>query len=199
MKRPGLDTGLLVTAEHRRPPLGRQALGQFWHAPTPRPEDQYRSFGVEWDGGVRLRRFKMQKHVLMLATSAFILACGGIAASAQQTPGGPMQPHHPQTQQQPTDHEGRGMMGQGGMMGRGMMGQGGMMGRSMMGPMGPVMMMRIIFSLMDSDGDGTISLSEFQAAHERIFKAMDANKDGRLTLEEMQAFMQGTTRSVPRQ
>ena len=65
------------------------------------------------------------------------------------------------------------------------------MGRGMMGPMGPVMMMRIIFSLMDSDGDGTISLPEYQAPHERIFKAMDANKDGRLTLEEMQAFMQG--------
>ena len=52
---------------------------------------------------------------------------------------------------------------------------------------------------MDSDGDGTISLQEFQAAHERIFKAMDANKDGRLSLEEIQAFMQGTRRSVPRQ
>jgi hypothetical protein len=132
----------------------------------------------------------MQKHVLMLTTSAFILACGGIAASAQQAPGGPMvqEPdHHPQTQQQPTDHEGRGMMGQGGMMGRGMM-----------GPMGPAMMMRMIFALMDGDGDGTISLQEFQAAHERIFKAMDANKDGHLTQEEMQAFMQGTTRSVPR-
>ena len=142
----------------------------------------------------------MQKHVLMLTTSGFILACGGIAASAQQPLGGPMmqQPDQQQTQQQPTDHEGRGM-GQGGMMGRGMMGQGGMMGRGMMGPMGPVMMMRIIFSLMDSDGDGTISLAEFQAAHERIFKAMDANRDSRLTLEEMQAFMQGTPRPVPRQ
>jgi Ca2+-binding EF-hand superfamily protein len=53
--------------------------------------------------------------------------------------------------------------------------------------------------LMDADGDGTISLQEFQAAHERIFKAMDANKDGRLTPEEMQAFMQGTRRSVPPQ
>jgi len=52
---------------------------------------------------------------------------------------------------------------------------------------------------MDSDGDGTISLQEFQAAHEQIFKAMDANKDGRLTLEEIQAFIQGTRRSVPRQ
>jgi Ca2+-binding EF-hand superfamily protein len=60
-------------------------------------------------------------------------------------------------------------------------------------------MMRMLFAMMDSDGDGTISLQEFQAAHERIFKAMDSNKDGRLTLEEIQAFMQGTRRSVPRQ
>ena len=55
--------------------------------------------------------------------------------------------------------------------------------------------MRMIFSLLDSDGDGTISLQEFQAAHERIFKGMDSNKDGRLTQEEMQAFMHGTRRS----
>jgi Ca2+-binding EF-hand superfamily protein len=87
-------------------------------------------------------------------------------------------------------------MGQGSMMGRGMMG-GGMMGGGMM--MGPPIMMRMIFALMDADGDGTISLQEFQAAHERIFKAMDANKDGRLTPEEMQAFMQGTRGSVPPQ
>ena len=40
----------------------------------------------------------------------------------------------------------------------------------------------VLFALMDSDGDGTISLQEFQAAHERIFRAMNANKDGRLTL-----------------
>src|SRR5262249_62049558 len=80
-------------------------------------------------------------------------------------------------------------------MGPGMMGQGGR------GPgcMGPGMMMRMLFILMDTDGDGTISLQEFQAAHERIFKAMDVNKDGRLTLEEIQAFMQGTRRSVPQQ
>jgi hypothetical protein len=151
-----------------------------------------------------LRRFKMRKQVLMLTTSGFILACGSIAASGQ-----PMmqQPDHQQTQQQPTDHEGPGMMGQGGMMGRGMMGQGGMMGRGVMGQggmMGPGstghgMMMRMLFAMMDSDGDGTVSLQEFQAAHERIFKAMDANKDGRLTLEENQAFMHGTRRAVPRQ
>jgi hypothetical protein len=148
----------------------------------------------------------MQKYVLVLTTSAFVLACP-IAASAQQSPGIPMtqQPGQQQMQQQPPEDSGmmgpggmrgRGMMGHGGMMGRGMMGQGDMMGRGMMGP--PVMM-RIIFSLMDSDGDGTISLQEFQAAHERIFKGMDANKDGRLTPEEMQAFMQGTRRAVPAQ
>ena len=83
-----------------------------------------------------------------------------------------------------------------GAMGPGMMDEGGMMGP---GNRDSGMMMRMLFSLMDSDGDGTISLQEFQAAHERIFKAMDANKDGRLTLEEIQAFIQGTRRSVPRQ
>jgi EF hand len=146
----------------------------------------------------------MRKQVLMLTTSGFILACGSIAASAQSMM---QQPDHQQTQQQPTDHEGPGMMGQGGMMGRGMMGQGGMMGPGMMGrgammgpgSMGHSMMMRMLFAMMDSDGDGTVSLQEFQAAHERIFKAMDANKDGRLTLEEIQAFMQGTRRAVPQQ
>jgi Ca2+-binding EF-hand superfamily protein len=65
----------------------------------------------------------------------------------------------------------------------------GMMGG---GPMGPPIMFRMVFALMDADGDGTISLQEFQAAHERIFKAMDTNKDGKLTLEEMQAFIHGT-------
>jgi Ca2+-binding EF-hand superfamily protein len=47
----------------------------------------------------------------------------------------------------------------------------------------------MMFSLMDADGDGSISLQEFQAAHERIFKGIDQNKDDRLTMEEMQSFM----------
>ena len=62
------------------------------------------------------------------------------------------------------------------------MGQGGMM---------RPFAMRIIFALMDRDGDGTISLEEFQAAHERIFKAMDADKDGTVSMDEMQDFIHG--------
>lgn len=147
----------------------------------------------------------MKKQVLMLVTAAFILAFGALAASAQQSPGTPTlrQPDQAQRadEQNPGTNEqegvmGRGMMGRG-MMGRGMMGCGimghAMMAHAMMGRramMGPVAM-RIIFALMDADGDGTVSLQEFQAAHERIFKAMDADKDGSLTLEEMQAFMRG--------
>jgi hypothetical protein len=133
----------------------------------------------------------MQKRVLVLTTSAFILACGTIAAGAQQ---GPMT-QQPQMLQQRQEQE-RHYDWRGGAMGPSMMGRGGMMGP---GSMGSGMMMRMLFALMDSDGDGTISLQEFQAAHERIFKAMDANKDGRLTLDEIQAFIQGTRRSVPQQ
>ena len=147
----------------------------------------------------------MYKRVLGVTISALILAYGAVGAIAQDRMR--PQPDQQQTQSHPTGQEGTGRMGQGsmtgggaegGMMGRGMMG-GAMMGHGMMGggAMGPPIMLRIMFALMDSDGDGTISLQEFQVAHERIFKAMDSNKDGQLTLEEMQAFMQGTRRSAP--
>ncbi len=62
-----------------------------------------------------------------------------------------------------------------------------------------MMPLRIIFALMDTDGDGTVSLQEWQTAHERIFKAMDANKDGRLTLDEIRAFMTGQTETGAQQ
>jgi hypothetical protein len=130
----------------------------------------------------------MYSRVLGLTTSVLILAYGTAFAQNQVTP----QPDQQQMQSHPMDHEGAGTMGHGGMMGGGMMGH--MMGHGMMGggQMGPPFMMRMMFALMDADGDGTISLQEFQAAHERIFKAMDSNKDGKLTLEEMQAFIHGT-------
>ena len=137
----------------------------------------------------------MYSRLLGLTTSALILACGatGAVAQSQMAP----QPDQQQMQSHPMGQEGADTMGHGGMVGHGMMGggmMGHMMGHGMMGggTMGPPFMMRMIFALMDADGDGTISLEELQAAHERIFKAMDTNKDGKLTPEEMQAFMHGT-------
>ena len=132
----------------------------------------------------------MYSRVLGLTTSALILTYGAVGAFAQNQMA--PQPDQQQMQSRPMGQEGAGTMGHGSMMGGGMMGS--MMGRGMMGGggMGPPFMMRMMFALMDADGDGTISLQEFQAAHERIFKAMDSNKDGKLTLEEMQAFIHGT-------
>ena len=127
----------------------------------------------------------MYTRSLGLTLSAVILAYGAVGALAQDRMMPQPVQQQAQSQPQPTGQEGSGMMGQGGMM------SGGMMGRGMMGGGSPVML-RMMFVLIDTDGDGTISLQEFQAAHERIFKAMDTDKDGKLTLEEMQAFMHGT-------
>ena len=123
----------------------------------------------------------MYTRSLGLTLSAVILAYGAVGALAQDRMMPQPVQQQAQSQPQPTGQEGSGMMGQGGMM------SGGMMGRGMMGGGAPVML-RMMFALIDTDSDGTISLQEFQAAHERIFKAMDTNKDGKLTLEEMQAF-----------
>src|SRR6516165_1107703 len=96
--------------------------------PSGRSIRSYRSTGsrVEWMRCIS-EEVKMQKRVLVLTTSAFILACGAVVASAQQ---GPMmqQPQNPQQQQEqqlhyPNAGQGMGMMGREGMM----MGRGGMM------------------------------------------------------------------------
>jgi hypothetical protein len=62
-----------------------------------------------------------------------------------------------------------------------------MMGPGMMGPG----MMRMMLIVMDTDGDGALSLEEMQTVHARVFAAMDADGDGRVTPEEMEAFMHG--------
>jgi EF hand len=150
----------------------------------------------------------MRKQVLLITTAAGILICSTILASAQAP--GSAGSQGPTSQPIPPadagamiqDHDQDLFSGYHGMMRPGMMGH-GVVGGEMMGHgyghhgwdrghdvAGP-MMMRMIFSLMDADGDGKLTLQEWQSAHERIFKAMDANHDGTVTLEEMQAFIRG--------
>jgi EF hand len=179
-------------------------------------KDQYRSGGVEWapvfPSVVLFKEVEMKKHVLLLTTAAVIFVCGAIGADAQAPtapatehemgygmpvtrpiPGGStmqqkLQDHAQSGEEEESDEDGR-MMG---MMGRGYGHRGCHRGHGVVG-------MRIIFSLMDADGDGTVSLQEFQAAQERIFRAMDADHDGTVTLEEMQDFMRGVSRPVRHQ
>jgi len=121
------------------------------------------------------------KAQLILIASALLLVSN--VADAQE-------PNAPSAGAQEMGHMGGGMMGGEDTMGH--MG-GGMMCHGMKGHgmMGHGMFKRMIFALMDTDGDGTISLEEFQAAHAKIFKAMDTNKDGKLTPAEIEAFMSG--------
>jgi hypothetical protein len=122
----------------------------------------------------------MHRRVLVLAMSVLILGCAATAVSAQQ---GSLTQQPPQMRdQQQSQRHADFVRGMGISRGGGMMSPGAMRGS---------VMMRMLFAVMDSDGDGTVELPEFQIAHERIFKAMDTNKDGRLTLEEIQGFLQG--------
>src|SRR3954469_23577699 len=74
-----------------------------------------------------------------------------------------------------------------GMMRPGMMGHSMMGGMPMMGPRGH--MMKVMFAIVDTNGDGALSFEEVMAVHKRIFDRIDANKDGKVTLEELQTFM----------
>lgn len=159
----------------------------------------------------------MTLRFLTLAASALILSSGLATAQQQTTP-----ETAPQQQRGQGMMGGQGMTGGQGMMGgQGMGGQGqgmggqGMMGMCpMMGMMGQGMRgqgmmgrgkghgkhrgphMRIMFALIDSDGDGALSLQEVQAAHGRIFVQVDADKDGKVTVEEIRAFFRGGSRSA---
>jgi Ca2+-binding EF-hand superfamily protein len=44
----------------------------------------------------------------------------------------------------------------------------------------------MMFKKLDTNGDGVISLKEFNAYNAKHFKELDINKDGKLTLEELQ-------------
>ncbi|MBX5011044.1 EF-hand domain-containing protein [Rhizobium lentis] len=135
---------------------------------------------------------RLQK-VIVLA--ALIAAAGAGLALAQTNDA---DPHHPATSGQeasPSDAaDGTARQGQEAMPG-GMDMMQGMMGRNTMMPSGmPMMamrghMMKIMFAVADTDGDGALSFEEVTAVHKRIFDAVDSNKDGKVTTEEIQAFM----------
>ena len=141
----------------------------------------------------------MQKMVLTLVASAFTLAGSIAVAQAQQSPVGPMQQGAPgmmmQQEGAQPGRQGSQPSGMEGMMGRDhgpeMRGS-DKRGRHGRGPhrMGPGMMV-MIMAMMDTDGDGTLSLEEVQAVHARMFNYVDADADGRLTPEELQAFFHG--------
>ena len=118
----------------------------------------------------------MKARVILIASALLLISniANAQAPSAGEQEQAP--PSAKMTGQEPMGRMGGGMMCHG-MKGRGMMGHG--------------MFKRMIFALMDTDGDGTISLEEFQTAHAKIFKAMDTNKDGKLTPAEIEAFMTG--------
>jgi hypothetical protein len=50
--------------------------------------------------------------------------------------------------------------------------------------------MKVVFALVDTDGDGALSFEEITAVHRRIFNTVDASKDGKVSPEELQTFMQ---------
>jgi EF hand len=138
----------------------------------------------------------MKRRFPILTASALILASGISLAQAQQSTEdqqgqgmmGSDMGMTPETMQQERMGMGPSMMGrhgpQSGMMGPGMRGHGGMMGHGGM--------LRIMFAIMDADGDGALALGEVQDIHARIFTHIDADKNGKVTPEEIQAFFRGT-------
>ena len=57
--------------------------------------------------------------------------------------------------------------------------------------------MRLMFAIVDADGDGALSLTEVHDFHERIFRAVDENNDGMVEMEEIEFFFHGPGDDAP--
>src|SRR5262245_62133728 len=155
---------LLKLLERRRGHLGAQ------DAP---------SFASRFRKDARLRRPHMKAKFTLIAAALLVVSNIASAQERQAPSAGAQEQEAPSakmTGEEMMGHMGCGTKGHG-MMRRGMMPHG--------------MPMRLMMILMDTDGDGALSLEEFQAAHAKIFKGIDANKDGKVTPTEMEIFFSG--------
>jgi hypothetical protein len=124
----------------------------------------------------------MKKQLLLLTASTLVLAGSVTAAHAQGGTAGPMmQSDQPggMMRHQRTEGEEEGSP------------QRRQPPAGMRGMMGGPHMLTMLMIMVDTDGDGTLSLAEVQAVHARVFNYADGDDDGKLTLEEMQRFFRG--------
>jgi hypothetical protein len=57
--------------------------------------------------------------------------------------------------------------------------------------------MRMMFAIMDANGDGALSQNEVQDLVGRVFNAVDNNGDGNIDMEEIQTFFHGASDQAP--
>ena len=125
---------------------------------------------------------------VIMAQAAMPPAAGSETENAQPTgPGGASE----EMMDDMVGGMGQGMTGMG-MGGPGMMGhgRGGWTRRAMGRPMlSGAARAKILFAIVDTNGDGALSFDEIMAVHKRVFDVIDTNKDGKVTMEELQAFI----------
>lgn len=57
--------------------------------------------------------------------------------------------------------------------------------------------MQLMFGLLDTDGDGSLSEDEVQRTVSRVFSSIDENGDSKIDQDEIQSFMHGSSTHGP--